>query len=625
MPEINWNLLSNAPDPGQSFMAGFERGQALRKQQQEDSALQALGADPTNQGALAALFGVNPALATQVQQYGRSEAEYKRKEQVRTGLAGALKPDGTLDQDKAMAAYVGAGDVEGAQQFRQRETQQQLQQLDLHDKIIEHGLQLLGGVHDQPSWDAAKTQYQQTLQQYGIAAPDLPAEYSPDTVHALQMQSLSVKEQIEASKPILMSKDSRLVSPTGATIADNSQPEYKTFSVKNGDGSETVYGFDPETGRTFDLDPNGNPVGDAHGGTSALAGNNPGGIVDGAYAKKMPGYAGANGRFARFNTIQDGINAQTQLLKSYIARGYDTPAKIAARWAPAGDGSNNPVQYAANVAKALGIGVNDKISPDQISAFQHAQAMQENSMYGSALANGSTTPKGSGHSLTGKPASIDIDPESVKFIGSQVALGAPIPPLGMGKEAAAMRRSILAEATKQWRAMGISPGEANVIAAQNKSGLAELAKIAQIRANVLTAENTANANATQVLDLLGSAGTTGSPIFNGWQQAGRRATGDPKISALDVAVKTLATEYARVMSGSGSTVLSDSARHEVDALLHTSMTPDQFRSTIRQMKIDMENRRKGIEQERQQTLNQIRTGGRTSGPVQVTPTIRRIN
>lgn len=206
------------------------------------------------------------------------------------------------------------------------------------------------------------------------------------------------------------------------------------------------------------------------------------------------------------------------------------------------------------------------------------------------------------------------DVDTAKFIGGQVALGQPMPPLGMGKEAAAMRRAILAEATKQWKAMGISPGEANVIAAQNKSGLQELAKIAQIKATVQTAENTASANASQVLTLLGAAGSTGSPIFNAWQQAGRRATGNAKVAAFDVAVKTLATEYARVMSGGNSTQLSDAARHEADALIHTNMTPDQFRAAIRQMKIDMANRSAGIESERQATLQQIRSGGKAPPP-----------
>jgi hypothetical protein len=129
--------------------------------------------------------------------------------------------------------------------------------------------------------------------------------------------------------------------------------------------------------------------------------------------------------------------------------------------------------------------------------------------------------------ITGKPLAPNAGAdETAKFIGGQVALGQPMPPLGMGKEAAAMRRAILAEATKQWKAMGISPGEANVIAAQNKSGLAELAKIAQMKATVQTAENTASANATQVLSLLGSRRFDRLADLQSWQQAGRRATGD---------------------------------------------------------------------------------------------------
>jgi hypothetical protein len=120
----------------------------------------------------------------------------------------------------------------------------------------------------------------------------------------------------------------------------------------------------------------------------------------------------------------------------------------------------------------------------------------------------SNAQSGAGSPISGKPLAADASADdTAKFIGGQVALGQPMPPLGMGKEAAAMRRAILAEATKQWKAMGISPGEANVIAAQNKSGLAELAKIAQMKATVQTAENTASANASQVLTLLGSAGS----------------------------------------------------------------------------------------------------------------------
>lgn len=122
----------------------------------------------------------------------------------------------------------------------------------------------------------------------------------------------------------------------------------------------------------------------------ALHGNNPGGINDGGFARSQPGYVGNNGRYAAFATMQDGINAQRALLASYVRRGYDTPAKIANRWAPVGDG-NNSAAYAANIARQMGIGVNDRIGPSQLNAFQHAQAVAENHNYGRALSPGMTS------------------------------------------------------------------------------------------------------------------------------------------------------------------------------------------------------------------------------------------
>lgn len=115
----------------------------------------------------------------------------------------------------------------------------------------------------------------------------------------------------------------------------------------------------------------------------ALDGNNPGGLNDGAFARSQPGYVGNNGRYAAFATMADGVAAQRALLASYVRRGYNTPAKIANRWAPVGDG-NNSAAYAANIARQMGIGVNDQIGAAQLNAFQHAQAMTENHRYGGA-------------------------------------------------------------------------------------------------------------------------------------------------------------------------------------------------------------------------------------------------
>lgn len=72
---------------------------------------------------------------------------------------------------------------------------------------------------------------------------------------------------------------------------------------------------------------------------------------------------GANGQFATYDTPQAGINAADQTLAAYGAKhGINTIAGIANRWAPTGDGNNNPAQKAAAMAAASGVGVNDPIN-----------------------------------------------------------------------------------------------------------------------------------------------------------------------------------------------------------------------------------------------------------------------
>lgn len=105
-------------------------------------------------------------------------------------------------------------------------------------------------------------------------------------------------------------------------------------------------------------------------GTRAARNNNPGNLRDGAFAKGLPGYQGSDAQgFAIFDSPTNGANATTSLLRSYGQRGFDTPAKIIARWAPPSDG-NDTVGYARTVAQALGIGVNDKIDLSNPATLQ---------------------------------------------------------------------------------------------------------------------------------------------------------------------------------------------------------------------------------------------------------------
>jgi len=56
--------------------------------------------------------------------------------------------------------------------------------------------------------------------------------------------------------------------------------------------------------------------------------NNPGYIPDGGVAKALPGYKGAEGGFAAFETPDHGLGAMDALLTSYGRRGIKTGGEL---------------------------------------------------------------------------------------------------------------------------------------------------------------------------------------------------------------------------------------------------------------------------------------------------------
>jgi hypothetical protein len=123
----------------------------------------------------------------------------------------------------------------------------------------------------------------------------------------------------------------------------------------------------------------GGPRGSAGGGAVADAlKTNPGALKDGAFARSQPGYAGASGGFATFDTPQAGIAAQESLLRgSYVNKGFNTVNKIIDKYAPQGreNSSASVANYKKYVAQQAGVDINAPISPAQIPAV--AKAMRE--------------------------------------------------------------------------------------------------------------------------------------------------------------------------------------------------------------------------------------------------------
>lgn len=157
----------------------------------------------------------------------------------------------------------------------------------------------------------------------------------------------------------------------------------KRFTVGRAltDGEGNVLYRDPEPGFTLSegqtrFEPGGVGGGSSGGDSRGERNGNPGNIKDGPWAKAQPGYVGSDGVFAKF-APGAGAAAQERLLsQNYIGKGFNTPAKVVNRYAPAGENSGASMSnYIGYVSRKLGIGANDQISPAQVPVL--AQAMRE--------------------------------------------------------------------------------------------------------------------------------------------------------------------------------------------------------------------------------------------------------
>lgn len=197
-------------------------------------------------------------------------------------------------------------------------------------------------------------------------------------------------------------------------------------------------------------------------------------------------------------------------------------------------------------------------------------------------------------SATGSP----IDSKTLDYLAQRYLAGDVTAVQQLGRSGT-NKLAVIRRAQEMSAALQGTPAGDAAQAALRAANSAALRQNTTMGANVAQAEKTALRNADLVLSLAPrGVGPTKTPIIDSWIQAGRRGTGDPDVAAYNVAVRTFANEYARVMSGgTGSQQLSDASRREIDDLLSNDQTLEQVRSSIAVMKQDMENRQAGIHEE----------------------------
>lgn len=119
-------------------------------------------------------------------------------------------------------------------------------------------------------------------------------------------------------------------------------------------------------------------TGGSTGGVASALKTNPGALKDGAFARSQPGYTGASGGFATFDTPEAGARAQENLLRTaYVGKGFNTIDKIVNRYAPQGpeNSAASVANYKKYIAQKTGINPNAPISDAQVPAV--AAAMRE--------------------------------------------------------------------------------------------------------------------------------------------------------------------------------------------------------------------------------------------------------
>lgn len=146
------------------------------------------------------------------------------------------------------------------------------------------------------------------------------------------------------------------------------------FTLKRGGKGAAKH--DPSATQDPAGDPNQLPsLWGGKGKTRADRNNNPGNIVDGSFARSQPGYAGSDGRFAKFSSADAGMAAMEKLLGGYMARGRNTIASIVSRWAPSSE--NNTGAYVARVSKMTGLNAHQPLTRAHIHALATAMAKHE--------------------------------------------------------------------------------------------------------------------------------------------------------------------------------------------------------------------------------------------------------
>lgn len=213
--------------------------------------------------------------------------------------------------------------------------------------------------------------------------------------------------------------------------------------------------------------------------------------------------------------------------------------------------------------------------------------------------------------IQGKATSGDLefDEPTTDYWAQAVSRGGMGVLQGMrGKNADANKIRIMARVAQMGGAgVGPSPQQFLGNAAQYKADTGSVGQLQRQYDAVSAYEGMANRNWDALVKLSDGIPDTGSPMLNGpIRSAKKGAFGDPAVNNWEAQRQTTLTETARVVNNPDlKGILSDSARHEIEALLSSGATKEQIQQARDLFMAEMGRRK----QELQRQLGEI--GSRT--------------
>lgn len=208
-----------------------------------------------------------------------------------------------------------------------------------------------------------------------------------------------------------------------------------------------------------------------------------------------------------------------------------------------------------------------------------------------------------------------IDPDVVTNASWDYILNGKLPPIGRSGQGYALQMAVRKNAAEIAKQSGVSPQELATTTGRNKALQSSLTAL-QKRSDAMQAQEEAfQRNMNYALQVSDEISRTGSPALNKWVMGAKLNMGDPDVARLDAAIKPVAADYARIMSGatgSGGTPIS--TMEEAMSMLRKELSQKQFGAVADVLSNDIKNQQAAVEDQRQLIQGKMQQFGSPSQP-----------